>query len=404
VGHSLAHHAEGGHQFTFFVVNAPTINAFALPGGYIGIHTGLILASRNESELAGVIAHEIAHVTQHHLARGVEQANRTQLPLTLAILAGILLSGGDSDVANAVLATGIGGSAQMQLNFTRAHEHEADRVGMQLLANSDYDPRGMAGFFSRLMEESRYEGEGVPEFLRTHPVTTSRMAEAQSAAEHYPNIMRADSSPYFVARARIRLHHTRDVASLLNQLDAMPDSEESKYLRAITLISQQKYQQGKKLLHQMLAQAPDRIAYRETLGQLHLEQGEYQQALSIYREGLKRYPHNLLLSLSLVRNLIAMEQYTEARERLQEVIRRNPRSANAYRLLAQLESAAGNSAASHLAQAEYYRLMSEPHSALEQLKIASKIKNIDFYHSSRIEALIQDIETSLEKSNQINGK
>jgi predicted Zn-dependent protease len=410
LGRSLAVHTHSDQDFTFFVVDAPTINAFALPGGFIGIHSGLILASHSESELASVVAHEIAHITQHHLARGVEQANRMQLPLSVALIAAILLSGGDPNVANAAMAASLGGSQQMQLNFTRANEQEADRVGMQLLADTDFAPQGMAAFFSRLQEESRYYGEGAPEFLRTHPVTTARLAEAQSAAERYPHKMRIDTAPYHVAKARIRLHHSKSATALMKTLESeqqgqLADNKESdSYLRAITHIALQQPTEAGKLLQQLVTKAPESIAYRETLGQLHHDQGAYDEAVSLYRNGLQRYPHNEMLALSLAKNLLALHQYPQAREPLQEVLRRNPRSASAYTLLAQLESEAGNQAAAHLAQAEHYRLMAEPHSALDQLKIAKRIKNLDFYHASRIDAFIKEVEESLEKERKQSPK
>ena len=401
VGRSLAAHAQSDQAFTFFVVDAPGINAFALPGGYIGIHSGLILASRTESELASVIAHEIAHVTQHHLARGVEQANRMQLPISVALIAAILLSGGDPNVANAAMAASIGGSQQMQLNFTRAHEHEADRVGMQFLASSEFDPRGMADFFSRLQDDSRYYGEGVPEFLRTHPVTTARMAEAQSAAERYPRKMRVDTTPYMVAKARIQLHHSKGPSELLKELDTEKKKQNgddtSIYLRAITLMALQRPAEAQHLLLQLLSKAPESIAYRDTLGQLHYQQGAYQQAASLYQEGLKRYPHNELLTLALVNNQLALQHHAQARLQLQQHLSRAPNSINAYRLLAQLESETGNQAASHLAQAEYYLLQDDPQSALEQLKLAKRIDDLDFYHTSRIEAMMDEILELLEK-------
>jgi predicted Zn-dependent protease len=407
VGRSLAEHTQSEHKFTFFVVDASSINAFALPGGYIGIHSGLILASQSESELASVMAHEIAHVTQHHLARGVEQANRMQLPLSVALIAAILLSGGDPNVANAAMAVSLGGSQQMQLNFTRAHEHEADRVGMQLLASSEFEPRGMAAFFSRLQDESRYYGEGVPEFLSTHPVTTARLAEAQSAAERYPQKMRIDTTPYLVAKARIRLHHSKNATSLLKELQdkggeqSAGRDEIDSYLLAITHIALSQATEAEALLQQLVARTPESIAYRDTLGQLHYAQGDYHRAVSLYHDGLKRYPHNERLSLSLAKNLIALHEYTQAREQLQEVLRYTPESAPAYRLIAQLESTAGNQAAAHLAQAEHYRQLEEPHSALEQLKIAKRIKNLDFYHASRIDAFIKEVEESLEKTHDL---
>ncbi len=407
VGRSLAVHTQSKQEFTFFVVDAPGINAFALPGGYIGIHSGLLLASRTESELASVIAHEIAHVSQHHIARGIEQANHMNLPLSVAMIAAILLSGGDPNVANAALAASLGGSQQAQLNFTRAHEHEADRIGMQLLANSEYDPQGMAAFFSRLLEASRYYGEGVPEFLRTHPVTTSRLAEAQTAAEHYPRRMRVDTISYLVARARVRLHHSKSADSLLNELrrketdTAAHASDIDIYLRAITHIVLQQPIEAERLLQQLLKRAPEIIAYRDTLGQLYHTQGKYREAVSLYHKGLERYPHNEVLTLSLVTNLIALDEYAKGRERLQEVLRHNSRSANAYRLMAQLESEAGNPPAAHLAQAEHYLLLDEPHSALEQLKIAKRISNLDFYHEERIEAMDKEITDSIERSQKL---
>lgn len=407
VGRALAIHAQSEHEFTFFVVDAPGINAFALPGGYIGIHSGLILASRDESELASVIAHEVAHVSQHHLARGVEQANRMNLPLTVALIAAILLGGDDPNVVNAAMAASMGGSAQMQLNFSRAHEHEADRVGMQLLANSDFDPQGMAAFFARLQEESRYYGDGVPEFLRTHPVTTSRLAEAQSAAERYPRKMRTDSVDYQVARARVRLHHSKNASELMKALNNKPGpaaeqlSAADNYLKAITLISLQQPLEAERLLQQLLNKQPGSIAYRETLGQLQRTQGNYQAALSLYQDGLKRYPNNELLSLSLVDTLVALKHYPQARESLQTILRLHPSSVAAYRRLAEVEAKSGNQAASHLAQAEYYLLMGEPHSALEQLNLANRLKNLDFYLSSRIEALSNDIKDELERAKSL---
>lgn len=407
VGRSLAVHAQTKQEFTFFVVDAPGINAFALPGGYIGIHSGLLLASRTESELASVIAHEIAHVSQHHIARGIEKANRMNLPLSVAMIAAILLSGGDPNVANAAMAASLGGSQQAQLNFTRAHEHEADRIGMQLLANSEYDPQGMAAFFSRLLDASRYYGEGVPEFLRTHPVTTSRLAEAQSAAEHYPRRMRVDTISYLVARARVRLHHSKSADSLLKELRSKEAETQAHasdidiYLRAITHIVLQQTSEAERLLQQLVTRAPQSIAYRDTLGQLYHSQGKYPQAVSLYRKGLERYPHNEMLTLSLATNLIALHEYPKGRERLQDVLRRNPSSANAFRLMAQLESEAGNQPAAHLAQAEHYLLLEEPHSALEQLKIAKRITKLDFYHAARIEALDKEITSSLEKAEEL---
>jgi predicted Zn-dependent protease len=216
--------------------------------------------------------------------------------------------------------------------------------------------------------------------------------------------MRTDTTPYLVARARLQLHHSKNAASLMKELDSKrtsPSGESESidnYLRAITHIALQQPKEAEQLLQQLVTHFPESIAYRETLGQLYRTQGKYPQAVSLYRDGLKRYPKNELLSLSLSENLLAQKKYTQAREQIQDVLRLNPSSTPALRLLAQLEAESGNPAASHLAQAEYYRLLEDHHSALEQLKLAKRTKGLDFYHASRIEALNREIKQELEKT------
>ena len=177
----------GAGSFHFFLVDDPMINAFAGPGGYIGIHTGLILEAETESELAAVLAHEIAHVSQKHIARMVQAADQMALPAAGMLLAAVLL--GAATGGSAAIAAAVGGQAalmQKQINFTRANEREADNVGMQILSKSNYDTRAMATFFQRLGRATNSGGIALPEFLLTHPVTADRTADALARAERYP--------------------------------------------------------------------------------------------------------------------------------------------------------------------------------------------------------------------------
>jgi predicted Zn-dependent protease len=390
-------------RFTFFLVNANSVNAFAMPGGFIGVHAGLLLTSESENEVASVIAHEIAHVTQHHIARGVEQANKMQLPLTAAVIAAILLGAQDPQVANAAIAAAVGGSQQMQLNFTRANEHEADRVGMQLLAASDYDPRGMADFFARLQQETRYYGSGIPEFLSTHPVTTTRIAEAQERAAGYP-ARPVNNSPYYtLVKARLALRYAASPEHLLQQLEARksagePATESDTYLRAMIQEKLGNITASRTLYQNLLARAPERIAFIHGLAELENSQGSAQKAADIYRKGLKVYPGNTLLSLALAETLIRQREYPPARKLLEQQVMRNPSSRESYRVLARLESASGNKAASHIAQAEYYYLSGESHSAIDQLNTARRQGSLDHYHLSRIEARLSQIKDELERA------
>ena len=192
-------------RFTYFVVQDPEINAFAGPGGYIGVNSGLILIAQTESELASVLAHETAHVTQHHLLRTFAKESRLSVPTMAALLAALVLGGHNPQVAEAAIASTMAGSQQLQINFTRENELEADRVGMQILVAAGYDPRNMAAFFEKLQKATRFYQSGIPKLLLDHPVTTDRIAYSTSRAEQYPHITPPDDLPFELIRAKLRV-------------------------------------------------------------------------------------------------------------------------------------------------------------------------------------------------------
>ncbi|MCK5432233.1 MAG: M48 family metallopeptidase, partial [Gammaproteobacteria bacterium] len=206
IGYKLAANSDNNTlAFTFFVVDSPDINAFAAPGGVIGINSGTILNSRNESELAGVMAHEISHVTQRHMARQFERAGQFSLPQTAALLGAILIGIANPEAGVAAMTIVTGASAQTQINFTRENEKEADSVGIQLLARSGYDPQGMPNFFERLHQKSEYYQGNAPEFLRSHPLTTSRIAESKARASKYKPVNYVNTASYELVRAKIEV-------------------------------------------------------------------------------------------------------------------------------------------------------------------------------------------------------
>ncbi|MDH3586428.1 MAG: M48 family metalloprotease, partial [Gammaproteobacteria bacterium] len=209
VGSRIAAHANDGSQsFKFFVIDDPNINAFALPGGFIGVHTGLLEATRNEDELAGVLAHEVAHVTQRHIARAIHASQRQSI-MTTALMLGAILAGvvtGDANAAQAGIVVAQGTAVQQQINFTRSNEYEADRIGIRAMDDAGFDPHGMASFFEVMSRQSPADLDmRLPEFLRTHPVTTQRIAEARNRARGYPRRPSSDSVNYGIARARMKV-------------------------------------------------------------------------------------------------------------------------------------------------------------------------------------------------------
>ena len=206
IGYQLVAQSDTNTQpFTFFIVDDPQINAFAAPGGVIGVNSGVILNSRTESELAAVMAHEIVHVTQRHMARTIEDAGKFSLPIAAAMIGAILLGTQSAEAGSAALAIISGASIQHQINFTRTNEEEADRVGMQLLARSDYDPRGMPAFFERLQQSSRYYRGQAPEFLQTHPLTPAAVTLGDNVDHTIRRQMRIEPS----RREHRRQRHVR---------------------------------------------------------------------------------------------------------------------------------------------------------------------------------------------------
>jgi beta-barrel assembly-enhancing protease len=328
-----------------------------------------------------------------------------QLPLTAAVIAAILLGAGDPQIANAAIAASIGGSTQAQLDFSRSHEKEADFIGIQLLASAGYDPQGMSSFFSRMQEGTKYYGAGVPEFLRTHPVTTSRIAEAEGRARQFRTMhKKQDSINYLLARARIRLLTATSIDHLQRTIETEkgndPDQQEAhQYLLALVQQQKGKIGEARAGLQALLKAHPDRITYIYSLAELESAQKNGPAAIALYRTGLRQYPGNPLLTLALAETHIALKQNAAARALLEQLTRKHPQ-ADAYRLQADLEAQAGNMAASHLARAEYYYLIHEPHSALDQLTNAKRLPNLPHYFALRIDARMQQIKEEIQLAHE----
>lgn len=392
-------------SFTFFVVNDPAINAFAGPGGYIGVNTGLFLASENESELAGVLSHEIAHVTQRHLARAYEAANNLSIPHMAAMLASILVATQNPDAGMAGMAAVSAGAIQYQINFTRANEYEADRVGIQTLANSGLDPYGMPRFFERLQKNSRLYGSRPPEFLSTHPVTTNRIAEATSRAEHYPG-GKTDSLDFQLMRAKLRVLSYSDPKQVIEDFQRYRDKSEDarvsrRYEYALLLGATGQPGQALEILEALHREDPDRIIYRLDIARLRAASGQYEEALQLYKDSLSLYPDNLTILLPYTQTLLVAGKAPEAYRILSDISKKNYDSPQIYKLLAQAADATGRKVESHGAMSRYYNLNGDTKQAIQQLKLASREPQVTDYEAARIQARLEELEVLLEEENKM---
>jgi predicted Zn-dependent protease len=403
LGQRLASNANsGGQQFSFFVVNDPAINAFAGPGGYIGVNTGLILAAENESELAAVLAHEISHVTQHHLARAFEAQQGLSLPTMAAMLAAVLIGTQNSQAGMAAISGVMAGSAQYQINFTRGNEEEADRFGMQTLARSGYDPYGMPRFFERLQKNSRLYGSQPPEFLSTHPVTTNRIAEATSRAASYKGHMTRDSLDFELIRAKLRVMEYNDPKQALEDFQRYVDTSgkaapAKRYEYALLLSAAGKTGEAARILERLHRNDPDRIAYRLALGNVYDHGGNYAQALKIYKDSLDLYPGNLTFLLPYANTLIATNEAPLAYKLASDIRMNQFSNPLVYKMLAQAAEATGRNVEMHEAMSRYYYLNGYTRDAIQQLELASHAPGLSDYDSARIEARLKELKQLFEE-------
>ncbi len=409
LGYRLAAHCANPEQyFDFFVVEDPSINAFALPGGFIGVHSGLILTAQSESELAAVLAHEMAHITQRHMARTYENASKMSIPTAAALLAAILISArGGGQAGEAALAATTAGSAQMQINFTRGNETEADEIGMSTLAAAGFNPMSMADFFERLQRSDQYNNV-LPAFLMDHPVTTVRIAEARNRAEQYPRRTYRDSLDFQLMRARLRVRTSSNPSKLVQyyaaQLATGQYSNQAawRYGYALSLDAAGHYNQARELLSALLAKDKQRIAYILSLAQVEQDMKDSKTALQQLDDALNLYPGDGPLTLSYVDILLQDHHPKTARDILQVYMRHNPPNPDLYNLLARAAGDAGFLGEAHEAQAEYFYLNGDTDSAIAQLEKARQTAGTDFYQNSRIDSRLQQLKKEALEARKAN--
>lgn len=390
-------------SFTFFMVPDPSVNAFAAPGGFIGMNSGLILTSESEDEVASVLAHEIAHVTQRHLLRSYEQSKHMSVPMTVAMIAGALLGIADPQVGLAAVTAVQAGGIQAQINFTRANESEADNIGMLNLVRSGFDAQAMPTFFERLHQSSRfYTSSAVPEFLRTHPVTTSRIADARGRAVTYPvKRQLVDNLQFYLIREKLRVMAATDL-NQLTQLykDALVSGSSlnntaTRYGYSLALAAQGDYTQSRTILQSLIEQDDDRLNYQLALAELEMTVGRLSAALVIYDDNQKLYPDDQALTLNQVSALLKANLPGKAAGLLQTQLELGTSSRALYKLLSQAKAAMGEKSQSHSWLAEYYYSSGRLERAADQLRIAADFSKRDDFQLAKISSRLREVEMIL---------
>jgi predicted Zn-dependent protease len=391
-------------DFWFFAVPDSSINAFALPGGFIGVNTGLILLAQSESELASVLAHEITHVTQRHIAR-LLQGQQNSLLMSLAGLALALLAaraGGSSsgEAAQAAIATSQALMLQNQLNFTREFEYEADRIGFQRLNGAGFDVRAAATFMERLQKSARFLEGSAPSYLRTHPVTFERIAEASARADGTPYRQVTDSLDFHMVRSLLRSYEGEAADAVRFFETAIAERKYNneiavRYGLVAALVRAKDFKRAKAELATVEKMAPPHPMVEAMASHVLLENDEPQAAVKRLEAALTRYPNKMQLVYDYPEALIKAGRPADGAAFAETQLRRFPNDGTLHRTAAKAYAALDKRLKQHFHQGEYYAWLGNYRGAIDQLQLASRAGDANFYESSVVETRLRELRREL---------
>jgi predicted Zn-dependent protease len=385
------------HDFEFFAVRDASINAFALPGGFVGVHTGLMSAAETESELASVLAHEIAHVTQRHIARMLGQQKQMQLPMMAALAAAILLGRSRPDLASGAATAAQAGAVSAQLSYSRDFERDADRVGLQALTAAGFDARAMASFFEKMQRSHRVADDGsVPGYLRTHPVSTERIADAQNKVAALPYKQHVDSPEFHLVRAKLRAesgdphdavsHFERSVRD-----GRYANEAAARYGLVSALLRARRAEEANAQMARLRATGVSAPMIDTLEARAKQALNDSAGAEKLLTKSRARYPHSRPVLYAHVGVLQESSRHEQAVAALADAVRSYPSDPRLRALQSRSYAALGKRLLQHQAQGEYYALQGSLPAAIEQLQLARSAGDGDFYQLSMVDARLKEL-------------
>ena len=392
----VANGPDNRQKFNFFVVQDNSINAFAMPGGVIGVHTGLLLAANSESELASVLGHEIGHVTQHHLARMLASQKYDTFKNIAGIALALLVARSNPQLATGALTTASAAGVQQQLDYTREHEREADRIGLQILDSGGFDVRAMPAFFTTLQRGTRFAEGSAPSFLRTHPLTSERIADVANRVEqmHYRQV--PDSVEFLYVRAKLRVM-TGNVQTVIDVFEQ--NIREHRYTSlaaehyglAVALLRKNDLSQAEKEVAWLLKEAPQHPMIENLNARIQVAKNNPQQAAELYAAALRIFPDNRALIYGYAEHFLAIKQADNALRVVKLKQGLYPDDAYLYDIMAKAYTMQNKDLLSHQAQGEAYYRRYDLARSIEQIDLAVKAKDGDFYQKSIVEARLKQL-------------
>lgn len=390
------------NDFKFFVLKIPSINAFAGPDAHIGIHTGLFLSSENESQLAGVLAHEISHVTQRHLARAMTESNTSPAAVFATILAGILVSTQNPQAGAAVLYGGTAAMLQSQINFTRHNEYEADRIGIKVLRDSGINPMGMAEFFETLLRNA--ESNNVlsrMEYLRTHPLSSARVAEAKHRIIESDKKLPNDSLNFQLSKARLTVATTSSIQDIIKKIEALEKSKRNittEYMLATAYIAYDKPKQAISILKRLI-NVKEHPWFQLSLAKAYEKNQQQKNAFNVIAKLSQLYPNYLPVTIEYANLLNTFKQHDKAIQILKRQLQQTQQPV-VYQTLAQIYFANDQVTSALEATSHQYELEGYLKLAAQQIDNALKQKNLKPSTKKRLESRRKKLLDELARERQ----
>jgi predicted Zn-dependent protease len=387
-----------GLPFEFFGVNDPSLNAFAMPGGKIGVHTGLILAAQGESELAGVMSHEIAHVTQRHIARMVGKQGQFGVLMLASLLVAILAAKSSSQVSQAAIMTGQAAGLSSQLAYSRDFENEADRLGVQNLAAADFDVRGMPSFFERLQKNSRLYENNAPAYLRTHPLTGERITEMESRVASMPYRQVPDSLDFQLVRAKLKVGRmaSREVVEEFERAArATPPTVAAQYGLVRAYLSTKRLADADRAMADLRKQRVVSAMIDGLEGDLRLAHDDPAGAAKVFAQARVRFPQSRRLIYGELGALVDAGRPGDALTVAKAEVLTTPGNATLWELRARAEAALGKRLAQHRSLAEVYAIQGNYAASAQQLSLAQAAGDGDFFEHSAVDSRLREVSALL---------
>lgn len=380
---------------SFFIVDSDEMNAFAGPGGYIGIHSSLIQATDNEDELAAVMAHELAHVKLHHLYDMIEHEKLMRIPTAASMLAAIALGIVNPALGSGAMAATLSGAAQQSINYTRYHERQADRIGMQMLTKAGYNPIAMANFFQKLQNQSRYyDRDNIPAILLTHPLDQERIAEVESRLPKNTPATFQNDLDYKMFKTMIRIAATQDPKILLDYYMKNKETPENRYGLALTFLAINKALAAYNELLPLADKYPNHPYIFVALADAELGKHENNNAINILTKLHENYPQLQYVLLALAQTYLTINQSHAGAMLLTKALRNEPKNLNLCKLLAKAEAQDKRVAYAYFIEAQCEQITGHDNLAILRLKTALSLVKNDNYLKARITAKLEEVRAS----------